>query len=74
MNGYQWRQFHGGRVRHWIVALPGVNTSLHVYVALCGKTAQWLQSTDPVSGAPAPRGYCVECKRRQKAAGRENDK
>lgn len=74
MNGSQWRQFQGGRVRHWIVAWPSINTSLHVYVALCGKTSAWLRSTDPIDGAPAARGYCVECERRRKAAGRESDK
>lgn len=63
-----WRQFVGGRVRHWIVGQPGVNTRLHVYTALCGKTAKWLRTTAPLDGGPAARGCCVECERRLKAS------
>lgn len=69
----QWRQFQGGRVRHWIIAWPSINTSLHVHVALCGKTAKWLRSTDPVDGAPAARGYCAECTRREEATRKHHD-
>jgi hypothetical protein len=56
-----WRQFHDGRVRHWIVSQPGI---IGEYTAVCGKTTKWLRSTEPVSGAPANRGNCVECQRR----------
>jgi len=59
-----WRQFQGGKVRHWIVAEPGIDTQEHVYTALCGKTAAWLRATAPIDFAPASWGNCVKCRKK----------
>jgi hypothetical protein len=59
-----WRQFQGGKVRHWIVKEPGIDTQEHVYTALCGKTAAWLRDTAPIDFAPASWGNCAGCRKK----------